>query len=48
MQNTQTLQLFARIFKQTVFTKVIKNAKLKDLVQRPSSQIKMGEEAEAL
>jgi hypothetical protein len=48
MQNTQTLQLFARIFKQRVFTKIIKNAKQKDLVQRPSGQIKLGEEAEAL
>ncbi len=48
IQNTQTLQLFTRLIKQKVYTKVIKNAKQKAWVQRPSGLIKMGEEAQAL
>ncbi len=45
VQNIQTFQLFAKITKREVFTKVTK-IRWVDLVQRPSGPIKMREEAQ--
>jgi hypothetical protein len=46
VQNIQTFQLFAKITKREVFTKVTKMPRWMDLVQRPSGPIKMREEAQ--
>jgi hypothetical protein len=48
MQNTQTLQLFAKIVKKKVFTKVFKMRSWKALVQSQSGVTKMGYETQVL
>ncbi len=48
MQNTQALQLFARIIKTESIYKNYLNAKQKAWVQRPAGLLKMDEKAQAL
>ena len=42
LQNTQTLQLFTKIIKTEINTKVIKMQSLKAWVERPTGLIKRG------
>jgi hypothetical protein len=42
LQNTQTLQLFTKIIKTDINTKVIKMQSLKGWVERPTGIIKKG------